>query len=319
MDFGVHLPLMNWGSGVWSLRDLARYAESAALLGFKGIAVNDHLAFAPHQLDSTIALAAVLEHSGTMTLATTVALPVVRGPAALAKAMASLQHLSGGRFIAGVGAGGRRDDYAAVRIPFDQRWSRFDEAIQALRALLDPRLPPFRGRYYDTAGLNVGTHSFEATVPPVWIGSWGSQAGLRRVARHADGWFVSAYHTDPDRFAETLQRLEMHLTLDHKEVRNFPTAIVSMFTYITDDHVEADHLIHNVLSPRLGRDPQDLRSCLLIGPAEECARRLSAYRASHVQRVYLWPIRDEIVQLDAFRQRVAPLIVDPPPPTARCA
>ena len=70
-----------------------------------------------------------------MTLATTVALPVVRGPVALAKGLAAIDLLSGGRLVVGVGPGSSARDYAVVGVPFEERWKRLDEAVQALRAL----------------------------------------------------------------------------------------------------------------------------------------------------------------------------------------
>src|SRR6478609_1767634 len=103
MDFGEH---------PFTLDHLIGYTESAADLGFAAVSVNDHLVFSVPWLDGPTALAAVLGHSGTMTLATTVVLPVVRGPIALAKAMGAIDRLSGGRVVVGVGPGSSAQDYA---------------------------------------------------------------------------------------------------------------------------------------------------------------------------------------------------------------
>ncbi len=69
-----------------------------------------------------------------MVLATTVASPVVRVPVALAKSLAAIDLLSSGRLVVGVGPGSSARDYAAVGVPFEERWKRLDEAVQALRA-----------------------------------------------------------------------------------------------------------------------------------------------------------------------------------------
>ena len=82
------------------------------------------------------ALTAILTKTSRMTLMTTVALPVVRGPVPLAKSLAALDVLSGGRLIAGVGPGSLPQDYAMAGIAFEERWKRFDEVIQLLRRLL---------------------------------------------------------------------------------------------------------------------------------------------------------------------------------------
>ena len=85
MEFGVHLPLMDFGGHPYTLDHLIAYTKAAVELGFSALSVNDHLVFSVPWLDGPTALAAVMEHSGDMTLATTVALSVVRGPVPLAK------------------------------------------------------------------------------------------------------------------------------------------------------------------------------------------------------------------------------------------
>jgi hypothetical protein len=82
VPFGAHLPLMDFGGNRYLLGDLMAYARAARKLGFAAVSVNDHMVFAVPWLDGPTALAAVVEHTGEMTLATTVTLPVVRGPVA---------------------------------------------------------------------------------------------------------------------------------------------------------------------------------------------------------------------------------------------
>ena len=117
MDYGVHLPLIALnGQQHWSLRGLLEYTEIAERLGFRALSVNDHLLFPRPWLDGPTALAAVLARTGQMALATTVSLPVVRGPVALAKSLAAIDLLSGGRLVVEVGPGSSARDYAAVGI-----------------------------------------------------------------------------------------------------------------------------------------------------------------------------------------------------------
>src|SRR5437868_587948 len=97
MDFGAHLPLMDFGGHPYSLDHLVAYTKAASDLGFSALAVNDHMVFSVPWLDGLVALAAVMEHSGAMTLATTVTLAVVRGPVPAAKTLGAIDRLSGGR------------------------------------------------------------------------------------------------------------------------------------------------------------------------------------------------------------------------------
>jgi probable F420-dependent oxidoreductase len=308
MDYGAHLPLIGFGARPPSLRHLMQYAEAAKKLGFAALSANDHLLFPSPWLDGPTALSSVLTVTGRMDLMTTVALPVVRGPVALAKSMAAIDILSGGRLVVGVGPGSSERDYNAVGVPFGERWKRLDEAVEALRALWDEGTLPFRGEFYSTEGLVLEPRPSRRPGPPVWIGSWGSEAGLRRTARLGDGWMASAYNTTPAAFADARSRLGEHLQAAGKDPHLFPNAIATMFLHVTEDRPEADHILQNVLAPMLRRSGEELRERLPVGPAQECARLLNAYRSAGAQRVMLWPVKDEIHQLEKFQEHVAPLI-----------
>ena len=155
MRFGAHLPLMDFGGNPYSLSHLVGYAETARELGFSGLAANDHLVFSTPWLDGPTALAAVVDASGDLELATTVSLPVVRGPIQLAKSLAAIDRLSGGRLRVAVGPGSSQRDYEVVGIDFEERWKRLDEVIQALRSLWDRDREPFVGRFYSTEGISL--------------------------------------------------------------------------------------------------------------------------------------------------------------------
>ena len=308
MDYGAHLPLIALAGRPWTLRHLLEYAEVAEDLGFRALSANDHLLFPRPWLDGPTALAAVLAVTRRMNLATTVALPAVRGPVPLAKSLAAIDLLSGGRLIVGVGPGSSARDYAAVGIAFEERWKRLDEAVQALRALWDREAPPFEGRFYSTEGITLEPRPAQRSGPPIWIGSWGSEAGLRRTARLGDGWLASAYNTTPETFADSRRRLGEHLGAVGKDPDQFPNAIATMFFYVTEDRATAERIIKDVLSPTLNRPEEELRRRLLVGPARECAEKLAAYQAAGARRIFLWPVEDELRQLTVFWERVVPLI-----------
>ncbi|HET6814602.1 MAG TPA: hypothetical protein VFJ69_11430 [Actinomycetota bacterium] len=135
----------------------------------------------------------------------------------------------------------------------------------------------------------------------------GDPAGLRRVARLGDGWLASAYNTTPDRFREALDRLAGELTRAGKARASFPSAIATTWLHITEDKGEAERMVSGVLAPMLHRPAEALRSApLLIGPAEVCAERLAAFVDAGARRVFVWPLADELRQLELFRERVTP-------------
>jgi alkanesulfonate monooxygenase SsuD/methylene tetrahydromethanopterin reductase-like flavin-dependent oxidoreductase (luciferase family) len=286
VELGVHLPLMQFGDEPLSARRVRDAVDAAREGGFAAVSANDHLVFQTPWLDGPAALASVVERSGDMALATTVALPVVRGPVPLAKALAAIDVLSGGRVVAGVGPGSSPHDYAIQGVPFEERWKRFDEAVAVLRALL-------RGE--PAAGVELAPAPVQPGGVPVWIGSWGSPAGLARVARLADGWLASAYNTTPERFAAGREALP----------EGFPNALATMWTWVAKDRAEGDRVLRDVLAPILRRDPDDLRGQVCVGTPEHCAELLDRYARAGCDRVYLWPLGDERRQLELVASEVA--------------
>jgi len=308
MDFGLHLPLMDFGGHPFTLDHLITYTETGRELGYSALAANDHLVYSKPWLDGLTALATVLSHSGRMDLATTVSLPVVRGPVALAKSLGAIDRLSGGRLIACVGPGSSARDYAAVGISFDERWKRLDEAIQTLRALWSQEGIVFKGNFYSTEGIKLEPFPAQKSGPPIWVGSWGSKAGLQRVARLADGWLASGYNTTPELFAQNWQQLQEFLRTAGKDPASFPNAVATMWLYITEDEEEAERVLNEVLAPALNRPVEELRERLPIGSAQSCAEKLAAYQKVGVQLVYLWPLAEELNQIKIFMSQVVPLI-----------
>jgi alkanesulfonate monooxygenase SsuD/methylene tetrahydromethanopterin reductase-like flavin-dependent oxidoreductase (luciferase family) len=294
LELALHLPLIEFGDEGQSLGRLTRAVDAARECSFAAISANDHFVFQAPWLDGPTALAAVVEPSGSMELVTTVALVSLRGPVQLAKTLAALDVLSGGRVIAGVGPGSSERDYDLVGARFEERWKQFEEAAASLRALLHGDLlapAPRRG-----GGI------------PLWIGSWGSRAGLRRVARLGDGWLASAYNTTPEGFAAAKQSLSDELRARGRDPEGFPNALATMWTWITEDTRDADRVLRDVLAPMLRRDPDELRDQLCIGPAERCAELLSRYADAGCNRVHLWPLGDEPRQVELAATQVLPAV-----------
>src|SRR5262249_35474904 len=146
MKLGAHLPLMDFGGHPFTLDHLLGYARTAEQPGFDTLCANDHMVFAVPWLDGLTALATVIEASGRIALATTVALVAVRGPVPLAKALAAIDRLSGGRVQVAVGPGSSVADYDSVGLQFEQRWVRLEEAVRALRVLWGKDAEAFTGQ-----------------------------------------------------------------------------------------------------------------------------------------------------------------------------
>jgi len=187
-------------------RDLAQTAEE---LGYDSIWAGDHLSFRNPLLDVVVALATFAAVTRRITLGAGIVLLPLRHPSVVAKEFASLDFVSGGRVILGVGVGGEAaKDFEAVGVDPRERGARTNEAMRALRALFGPPPANFSGRFFSFDGIDIAPGPAQPGGPPLWVGG-GSDAAIRRAATLGDGWipiWVSA-----ERFRERAAALPDHV------------------------------------------------------------------------------------------------------------
>ena len=289
------------GSGWQATVDAARDC------GFAAVSANDHLVFQTPWLDGPTALASMIERSGEMALATTVSLAVLRGPVAVGQGAGRDRRPLRGAPGRRRGPGSSERDYRVLGIPFEERWKRFDEALDVLRALLKGERMPEQPHYYPVPpDVELAPGPRRPDGIPLWIGSWGSRAGLARVARAGDGWLASAYNTTPERFSDARTALAGALEERGRESDGFPNALATMWTWVSKDRAEGDRVLADVLAPILKRDPDELRTQVCVGPAGALRRAPLALRRGRLRAVYLWPLGDEARQLELVAEAVAP-------------
>ena len=304
MEVGAHLPQVALTTARPDAGRVRDVCDAARELGLAAICANDHLAFHRPWLDGLTLLASVADRTGAMDLATTVALSSLRGPAQLAGALATLAELAPGRVVAGVGPGSSASDHALAGVAYDDRWRRFEESVRVLRGLLGTDELP--GAWADRLD---GDRVLQPLAPvPVWVASWGSTAGLGRVARLGDGWLASAYNTTPHAFVEGRR----HLAAECRRLGrpDLPAAVATFWTWIDDDPSRADQVLRDVLGPVVRRDPADLAERVCVGTPEHCARLLSAYATAGCTRVHVWPLGDDVAQLERLVRDVLPGVTD---------
>jgi probable F420-dependent oxidoreductase len=138
-------------------------------------------------LDPLVALAHVAVHTERVRLGTGVIVLPQRNPLVLAKQAASLDVLSGGRLILGIGVGYLEPEMRAIGVPMEGRGSRADEYLAAMRALWEQDAPAYRGRHVEFEGIDAHPRPVQRPLPVVVGGH--SRAAHRRAARTADGWY----------------------------------------------------------------------------------------------------------------------------------
>src|SRR5690625_3866135 len=174
------------------LREVAWRAEAA---GFSAIALSEHPAPSVkwrrsgghNTLDPIAALSFMAAATSSIALMTNLYVLPFRNPYLAAKALGSLDLLSGGRLIAGVGAGYLRSEFAALGVDFDSRARLLDEALIALRSIWTDPDTPVSGAGFAAVGPTWLQRPAQRPHPPIWIGGNGT-AALRRVVDHGGGW-----------------------------------------------------------------------------------------------------------------------------------
>ncbi|MFE3770177.1 LLM class F420-dependent oxidoreductase [Streptomyces sp. NPDC059122] len=196
--------------------DLVAVAQAADRAGFAYVACCEHVAI-PRRLAGAMGtvwydpvatlsyLAAVTER---VRLLSHVAVVGLRHPLLGAKQYATLDRLSGGRLVLGVGAGHVREEFEALGVDFARRGAVLDEAIDALKAALgEEEFPEFKGEWFAFGGLGQAPRPVQLPRPPVWVGG-SSPAAVRRAAVKGDGWLPQGDRRDqlPGQIA-TVRRL----------------------------------------------------------------------------------------------------------------
>jgi alkanesulfonate monooxygenase SsuD/methylene tetrahydromethanopterin reductase-like flavin-dependent oxidoreductase (luciferase family) len=285
---------------------LAQYAEA---LGYDSLSVNDHIVFHTSWLDALSTLSAVAASTTRILIGTSILNIVVRNPVVCAKALAAIDILSCGRLFAGVGPGSYRGDYDACGIDFSERWPRFSEALEILVMLLssdNSRPFDYKGKYYTLKDVLLTPKPVQKPHPPIYVGSWGSDIGLKRVAKYSNGWMASAYNITPAKFKEKWNfLLAYRKSLGKKEEEPFDNSVMTMFGYIHDDKDKVREVVKEMLSPALRRPAEDLEQVLLFGSLDECLRKIRNLVDAGVKRIHFWPVLDYEDQISKFKTGIS--------------
>ena len=209
MTFGIHVGHL--GSPLSELRKLWRFADTS---GFDWFSVSDHFQESPPQggdmdcFESISTMTAVATETKNVRVGCLVYCVNYRHPGVLAKALCTIDHLSGGRVECGIGAGWHEGEYKAFGMPFERigiREDQLEEAAQVLRLLFDQRIANFKGQYFQLNEARCNPKPLQGHLR-IWIGGLGEKRTLRAAARYADGW--NAPYISPEDFKRKSQILD---------------------------------------------------------------------------------------------------------------
>jgi probable F420-dependent oxidoreductase len=235
MKIGISL-LNNWG--IEDAHAMVGLAERAEALGFDSVWVHDHVFNVGHVFDRIggrpyyeplTLLSFVAARTTRVRLGTSVLVLPYHNPVRLAKTAATLDVLSGGRLILGVGVGAIENEMESMGTPFKERGAFTDEAIAVMRTLWSEEDPRFDGRYSRFAGMKFSPKPVQKPIPVVIGGI--SPAAIRRAARLGDGW--QPLGLSPEALGQGIATLKDELRACGRAAASVPVSIAMSITTST--------------------------------------------------------------------------------------
>jgi probable F420-dependent oxidoreductase len=270
------------------IRERALQAEQA---GFDSIWLYDHLIYRLPRMgqrgiwECWTMLAALAEATTRVEIGTLVVCTAFRNPAILAKMATTLDEVSGGRFILGLGAGWNKAEFEAFGLPFDHRGDRFEEALRIVVPLVREGSVDFHGAYHQAARCEIRPRGPRTAGPPLLIGAKGPRM-LRLTAQHADSW-NTAYLS----YADDLIEPRAALWAACAEVGRDPATLGVTATV-------------SVAYPDLGR-PQGFMDKYVTGSAKEVAAALRGYEEIGAAQVMCHVAPNTAAALDRLAEALA--------------
>lgn len=282
---------------------LGGFCRAAEDLGFGGLWVIDRLFHQTVVLDGFTTLTWAAALTSRVRLGTAVLLMPFRNPALLARQIATVDALSGGRVTLGISLGGRENEHATVHATYRQRARRLEESIAVLRGLFGGEGVSFDGRFYQLDDATISPRPAQGAGLPIWLGA-NSEPGLERAGRLADGW-IAGGGGSPEQFATSWEKIRNAAWAAGRD----PAALHNgkLFYVWIDDDVErarahVQRYVHAYYGPRY-----DVNNAV-FGPAAACAERLRAYAAAGCETLILGPAGLDRGQLETIQTRLVPLL-----------
>lgn len=294
-----------WLPTIDELSDLVTLVDRC---GYDSMWVGDHVAFTIAIFDPLMQLAQAAVISRRLVFGTDVYLLPLRHPTSVAKQVSTLDHLTEGRFVFGVGVGGEfPKEYEACGVPLNERGARLSESLTVMRKLWTGEPVSHAGKFFNFEGVKMQPPPRQPGGPPIWCGGR-SDPALRRTGRMTDGWM--SYVVTPDMYRQGLEKIataasEAGRTFD----RRFGTAHL-LFTRIDDTYEKALDAATVSLSQRYAMDFRKAaqRYCALGTPQDVVETIFKFHQAGvrHLILDFVGPYEERDQQIERFATEAMP-------------
>ena len=282
-------------------------ARRVDALGFDSLWTGDHVSFHTPLYESLTLLASYAGITSRVKLGAGVYLLALRQPAVTAKVTSTLDALSGGRLIFGVGVGGENPkEFEPCGIPHKERGARVTEGIDVVRTLWRDSPASFKGRFARFEGVSIDPKPVQKPAPPIWIGGR-SDAALTRAGRQGEGWI--SYVVQAERYKQSVAKIEAAAAMAGRPLDGFTKAHLTFIT-VGKDYESAERAWVERLSTRYAQDFAPLaKKYGIIGTPEQCAEQLQRFIEAGCSYFVLnatCDAADEAGQIETYASEIFP-------------
>lgn len=300
-------------NGPWlpKIDELCRFVEFIDQTELDSIWVGDHISFTIPFLDPLLMLAQAAVVSRRLTFGTGVYLLPLRHVGPAAKQISTLDHLTEGRLIFGVGVGGEfAKEYEVCGVPIRERGARLSEQITSLKSLWTGNKTTFDGKFYAFSDVDMQPPARQVGGPPIWCGGR-SKAALRRSGQLADGYI--SYVVTPEMYKDALVDIANAAETANRKIERFGTGHL-LFARIDDTYERALNIATDSLTKRYNMDFRKAAArYAALGNPEQVAEVIRQFYNAGVRHIVLdlvGPYDRRMEQIERLASEVLPLLHD---------
>lgn len=298
MKIGIASPHI-FPDGKVDMAFVGRYVRRAEELGYASLWTQERVTGRPNVLHPTTFLAYIAGQTTTARLGVSVLVLPRHNPVLLAKQMADVDQMSGGRLVLGVGIGNNADELPMYGAGPERRVRRFVEQVEVIRALWTQESPSYAGDFYAFDAANIEPKPAQKPSPPIWFGA-NVDAALRRSVRIADGW-MGAGSSPLDDFPRKVRLVQDLLAESGRDPATFPIS-KRLYLALDDDEARGMRRLREWFGYYYG-NPDNAERAGIVGSAAKIGELLDEWADMGVDEVLLNPV----FELDDHAERLAGL------------
>jgi probable F420-dependent oxidoreductase len=302
--FAISIPQF-YADGEFDPVAFRNYCAGVEQLGYHSAWAHESLLSASPQLSPVEMMTYAAACTQRLRLGCAVLVSTLHSPVHLARSMATLDQLSGGRVDVGVGTGGGHQPFAAFGLTSDRYVARFTEGLAVMKALWTQPRVTFDGEFFQLADVAMEPKPARKPHPPVWIGAI-AEAALRRAARLGDGFFGSG-GSSADRFADQVRVVRAALADAGRDPAAFPIA-KRLYIAVDDNAGRARDRMNQAIARMYGRPVPQVEAAAVAGTPAGCAAEVARVAAAGAELILFTTLFDSDEQAARLAADVLPLV-----------